>query len=162
MSFNSKKIARAGIIASLYVVLSLIAFPIANGAIQFRPSEGLCLLPLLYFESIPALFIGCIITNLILGGAVYDVLLGSLITLLSAICTFLFGRIIKNLPVKIAVSGLFPVLLNAFLLPLIWFLCYGKLQFIYIVQVVILIISQSLSVYLLGTFLYLFLNKRNR
>ena len=60
-------LARAGIIAALYAVLSFAVFPVASGAIQFRVSEALTLLPLLYVEAIPALFVGCIAVNLLTG-----------------------------------------------------------------------------------------------
>ena len=48
MNAKTKTVARAGIIAALYVVLSLIVFPVASGAIQFRLSEGLTLLALIF------------------------------------------------------------------------------------------------------------------
>ena len=51
MNAKTKTVARAGIIAALYVVLSLIVFPVASGAIQFRLSEGLTLLALIFPEA---------------------------------------------------------------------------------------------------------------
>lgn len=156
---NTKKLARAGIIASLYVILSLITFPVASGAIQFRLSEALCILPLLFIEAVPALFIGCALSNLITGCAIFDVIFGSVITLVAAALTFLFGKIIKNLPLKIIIGGFFPVVLNAFLLPLIWVWCYGALEYIYFLQATFLIVSQSVSIYALGTPLYLAVDK---
>ena len=132
---NSKtltvKIARAGVIAALYAATSFVSAPIASGAIQLRLSEALTLLPLIFPESIPALFIGCTISNLLTGCAVYDVIFGSLITLVAAALTFLFGRIIKSAPIKIVVGGIFPVLLNALLLPVVWLFCYGTNEYIY-------------------------------
>ena len=156
---NTKKLARAGIIASLYVILSLITFPVASGAIQFRLSEALCILPLLFIEAVPALFIGCALSNLITGCAIFDVIFGSVITLVAAALTFLFGKIIKNLPLKIIIGGFFPVALNAFLLPLIWVWCYGALEYMYLLQAAFLIVSQSVSIYALGTPLYLAVDK---
>ena len=156
---NTKKLARAGIIASLYVILSLITFPVASGAIQFRLSEALCILPLLFIEAVPALFIGCALSNLITGCAIFDVIFGSVITLVAAALTFLFGKIIKNLPLKIIIGGVFPVALNAFLLPLIWVWCYGALEYMYFLQAAFLIVSQSVSIYALGTPLYLAVDK---
>lgn len=156
---NTKKLARAGIIASLYVILSLITFPVASGAIQFRLSEALCILPLLFVEAVPALFIGCALSNLITGCAIFDVIFGSVITLIAAAITFIFGKIIKNLPIKIILGGFFPVVLNAFLLPLIWVWCYGALEYMYLLQATFLIVSQSVSIYALGTPLYLAVDK---
>ena len=156
---NTNRLARAGIIASLYVVFSLVSYPIASGAIQFRIGEGLTILPLILPESIPALFIGCILINLLTGCALYDVIFGSLITLLACIFTYLTGKFIKSGVLKVLVGGLFPILLNAIFLPLIWLLCYGTTEYVYYLQVIFLIISQALSVYGIGSFVYIETNK---
>ena len=152
---NTKKIARAGIIACLYVILSLITFPVASGAIQFRASEALTVLPLIFPESIFALAIGCMLSNLLTGCAPFDVIFGSVITLVAAAATFGIGKMIKSVPLKILFGGLFPVVLNAFLLPLIWLYCYGVSEYIYGLQALFLVVSQSGAVYALGTPLFL-------
>ncbi len=151
----TKLVARAGVIAALYFVLTMAVLPVASGAIQFRVSEALTLLPLLFPEAIPALFAGCILANLVSGCVVYDVIFGSVVTLLAACLTYAAGRVFKKTWLKIAVGGIFPVLLNAFLLPLIWLFCYESLEYAYMIQVLFLIAGQGVSVYLLGTFLML-------
>ena len=153
--FTTRALARAGIIAALYVVLSLAVLPVASGAIQFRPSEALCLLPLFFPEAIPALFIGCMLSNLITGCVIWDIVFGSMITLVAAALTYLVGR--GKFPyewLKILIGGLFPVLFNAFFLPVIWFYCYGELEYLFVSHVAFLLISQSVSIYGLGTPLY--------
>lgn len=155
MSKNTLKYVRAGIIGALYVVLSLITLPIASGAIQLRVAEGLTLLPLIFPESIPALFIGCLLFNFISALPLYDVLLGSLITLVSAVLTYLIGRLIKNKVLKIFIGGLFPVLLNAIFLPVIWLAFSGQLAYVYWLSVLFLFIGQTVSVYTVGTVTYL-------
>jgi uncharacterized membrane protein len=157
---NTSAIARAGVIAGLYVVLTLITFPIASTEIQFRPSEGLTLLALFLPESIPALFVGCMISNLITGCQILDVIFGGIITLVAGICTFGIGKIIKKTWIKILVGGLFPVLLNALLLPVIWYYCYYQSEMVYYIQVISLTISQSISVYAVGSPIVVFLKKR--
>ena len=149
MSKSTKILVRAGLISALYVVLSLITFPIASGAIQFRISEALTLLPLFFIEAVPALFVGCLLSNFITGCMVFDVLFGSLITLVASVLTYLTGRIIKNTKLSLVIGGIFPVILNALFLPLIWLLA-GVMEYAYWVQVGFLLISQALSVYLLG------------
>ena len=151
----TKLVARAGVIAALYFVLTMAVLPVASGAIQFRVSEALTLLPLVFPEAIPALFVGCILANLVSGCVVYDVIFGSVVTLLAACLTYAAGRIFKKTWLKIAVGGIFPVLLNAFLLPLIWLFCYKSLEYAYMIQVLFLLAGQGVSVYLLGTFLML-------
>ena len=148
-------IARAGIFSALYIVLSLIVFPFASGAIQVRLGEALTLLPLLFPEAIASLFIGCILVNIITGCALLDVLFGAIITLVSAVLTFFVGKLIKSTFLKIIVGGIFPILLNAFLLPLIWYFCYGELEYLYIIQVLFVLLGQTVSVYGLGSIMIL-------
>ncbi len=148
---GTKQLVRAGLIGALYVVLSLVTFNFSSGAIQLRISEGLTLLPLVFPESVAGLFIGCFISNLITGCAILDVIFGSLITLVAGFFTFLIGKWLKNGVLNIFVGGLFPVLFNAFLLPLVWYYCYGELEYMYILQVACLVISQGLSLYLVGS-----------
>ena len=151
MNKKTLKLTRCAIIGALYIVLSYVTLPISGGAIQFRIAEGLTLLPLLYVESIISVFVGCFLFNLLSGLPFYDVLFGSIITLVAGALTYLTGRVIKNKGLNIFVGGLFPVLLNAFFLPVIWYYIYGKLEFAYLVSVLSLLISQALSVYLVGT-----------
>ena len=157
-----KFLAKTGIIAALYTVLTLLVLPLASGAIQIRVSEGLCLLPLLFVEAIPGLAVGCLISNLITGCALFDILLGSLVTLVSAVFTFFVGKIIKSIPLKIIIGGLFPVVLNAVFLPLIWSVCYGAGQYVYVVQALLLVVGQGVSVYGVGTPVYLKLKNTTR
>ena len=157
---KTKRIVRAGIIGGLYVVLSLLTLPIASGAIQFRVSEALTLLPLFFVEAIPALFVGCMLSNLISGCMALDIVLGSLITLVASILTFIVGKMLKKSWLKVLIGGLFPVILNALFLPIIWVVCYGAIEYVYYLQVLFLLISQSLSVYLIGSPMYFTLKKR--
>ena len=144
------RFARAGVVAALYVALSMATFSFASGAIQFRASEALTLLPLLLPETIPALFVGCMLSNLITGCALYDIIFGSVVTLVAAGLTYLIGRLIKPSEkitskkdaFRIALGGIFPVLLNAFILPLIWIWASGGLEYAYMLQVAFLLASQ--------------------
>lgn len=160
MNVNTKRLALSGIIAALYVALTYAVLPLASGAIQFRLSEGLTLLPLIFPEAIVGVFVGCLLSNLITGCAIWDIVFGSLITLIAGILTFIIGKVIKKMPLKIFVGGLFPVLLNAFFLPVIWYFTNGELEYLYYIQVAFLILGQSVSVYLIGTVLVLEINKR--
>ena len=147
---STKKIARAGVVGALYVVLSLVVLPIASGAIQFRISEGLTILPLIFPEVVVGLTVGCALTGVITGVAVYDIIFGSLITLIAGVLTAVIGKKIKGNGKKFFIGGLFPVLLNAFLLPVIWYFCYGQLSYLYVVQVGFLLLGQGVSVYGVG------------
>ncbi len=110
----SHDIAYGGIIAALYVVLTMLAsaLGIASGAIQVRLSESLCLLPCLIPAAVPGLYIGCLIANLITGCAFWDVIFGSLATLIGAIGT----RVMRKKPM---LSWIPPVLSNAIIVPIV-------------------------------------------
>ncbi|HOA84750.1 MAG TPA: QueT transporter family protein, partial [Bacillota bacterium] len=75
-------IARAGIIAALYVALTFLsaAMGLASGVIQLRLSEALCVLPVFTPAAIPGLAVGCLIANFATGAVVLDVIFGSLAT----------------------------------------------------------------------------------
>jgi uncharacterized membrane protein len=156
MQKNSKStlmLAPCGVIAGLYVALSMVSIPV--GAIQFRLSEGLTMLPLILPESIISVFIGCVLTNLITGCALLDIILGSVITLVAGVFTYFTGKLLNKFSLKIIVGGIFPVILNALFLPLIWSACYGAGEYVYIVQALLLLASQSVSVYGAGTIMLL-------
>lgn len=87
-------IAQAGLIAAIYTVLTMIAagFDLASGAIQVRFSEALCVLPYFTHAAVPALTLGCLISNLVTGCALPDIIFGSLATFLGAIGSYYLRR----------------------------------------------------------------------
>ncbi len=74
-------------IAALYVVLTFIAnaFGLASGAIQVRLAEALTVLPFFTPAAVPGLYVGCLLANLLTGGCLLDILVGSLATLIGAL-----------------------------------------------------------------------------
>lgn len=150
-------ICRAGIIAALYVLLTVVFQPFSFGILQFRVSEALTVLPIIFPESVPALFVGCLISNM-LGNGVYDIIIGSLATLIAAALTFFTTRKIKNDYLKIIVGGLFPVILNAFAIPLIFVFC-GSAPQTYAVNACIVGSEEAGVVYTLGSLLYFSIKK---
>lgn len=96
---NSKKtktsfLTKSAMIAALYVILTELSalLGISSGVIQFRLSEMFCVLPLFTPAAIPGLFIGCFISNIITGGVIWDVVFGSIATLLGALGTWLLRK----------------------------------------------------------------------
>ena len=89
---NTRSITRAAIIAALYILLSLAVQPIASGLVQCRISEALTILPVFTGAAVPGLFIGCLLFNLISGAVAYDVVFGSLATLLAALLTWRMAK----------------------------------------------------------------------
>lgn len=107
-------IARAGIIAAVYIVLTLIAagFDLASGAIQVRFSEALCVLPYFTPAAVPGLIVGCLLANIITGCALPDIIFGTLATAIAAVGSRLLrkNRFLVPLP---------PVLSNAIIIPFV-------------------------------------------
>ena len=91
MNKKVRFITQSAAIAALYIVLTVFisAFGLASGVIQIRISEALCILPYFSLSAVPGLFIGCLVSNLITGCALWDVVFGSVATLLGAIFTYL-------------------------------------------------------------------------
>ena len=151
--FPVKAVCRAGIIAALYAVLTIYLGSIAYGPFQIRPAEALTLLPLLYAESIPALFGGCLIANLVSPYGVPDIVVGSLITLVAACLTYIIPRFVKNRFLRAGIGGIFPVFLNAIILPIMWLIMGGMGSFWY--NLLSMSCTQLVWVYVLGGPLYL-------
>lgn len=167
-SFSAKRLCRAGVIAALYVALTYAFGNLShNGFLQIRPAEALCILPIFFVEAIPALFIGCAISNLTSPYLFYDVIIGSLITLVAACATRYVGGRFKNAYAKLFVGGAFPVLLNALIIPvIIVFLIEGIASSAatgaYFTLVLSMLVTQSVWVYGLGSPLYFFLRKTKK
>ena len=85
-------LTQGGVIAAIYVVITILFQAISFGPIQFRISELLCVLPYFTPAAIPGLFIGCLVGNILGGAAIYDIIFGSLATLLGAIGSYAIRR----------------------------------------------------------------------
>ena len=93
MNRNVKKIVLSGLIAAMYVVLTLLQntlFPgTASAAVQFRASEALCVLAVFTPAAIPGLTVGCIISNIFAGLGAIDLVVGPLASFLAALGMYL-------------------------------------------------------------------------
>jgi uncharacterized membrane protein len=87
MSPKVLMIARGALIAALYATVTVIFAPISYRVIQVRISEALTLMPFLWIEAIPGLFVGCFIANILGGNGPLDIVLGSFATLIAAVLT---------------------------------------------------------------------------
>ena len=86
---NTRQITTAALIGGIYVALSYFGniFGLTYGPVQCRFAEALCVLPFLFPSTIPGLFVGCLLTNLLSTVGPLDIVLGSLATLLAAFWT---------------------------------------------------------------------------
>ena len=115
-------ICRAAAVAALYVILTWISalLGISSGIIQFRLSEMLCVLPAFMPAAIPGVVIGCFLSNLLTGCVFWDIIFGSIATLLGALGAYLLKkhRFLVSIPTIIANMVIIPFVLRwAYALP---------------------------------------------
>ncbi len=146
---NTKYLTKASLIAAIYIVLvilQMLPVPIMNltfGPVQVRIAEGLALLPLIEAAAVPGVFVGCLISNLLLasysGFGLVDIIGGSLVTLLAAYLTS---------KMKSKVTGMIPpVLLNALIVS-IWVSYFTRIP--YLITVLGIGVGQLISVGVFG------------
>ena len=150
---NTKYLTQSGVIAALYVALTLLAkvFGLDSGQIQLRLSEALCVLPVFLPAAVPGLTIGCLLANLLCGNIIWDVVFGTLATLLGAIGTRLLRK-------RLLLALLPPIVSNTIIVPFVLAYAYcipGSVPFFMLTVG----IGEVLSCGLLGSLLYNTLDK---
>ena len=115
-------ITQAGMTAALYTVLTLTiaAFGLANGAVQIRISEALTVLPYFTPAAVPGLLVGCVLSNILIGAPIWDVIFGSLATLIGAVGTYFLGKYVNKW-----LSSVPPILANTLIIPFVLKYAYG-------------------------------------
>ena len=147
-------IAQAGSAAALYVALTMLSslLGIASGAVQVRLSEALCILPCFTSAAVPGLYIGCLLANLLTGCAPWDIVFGSLATLIGAVGTRLLKdhRYLAPIP---------PIAANMVIVPLILRFVYGETSAVWFLMLTVGA-GEVISCGILGEALYSALKKR--
>ncbi len=117
---KTKAITQSAIIAALYVVLTFISnsMGLASGVIQIRISEALTVLPFFTPSAIPGLFIGCLLSNILSGSVVWDIIFGSIATLIGAVGTYSLRKHTWLAPVS-------PIISNTIIIPLVLIYAYN-------------------------------------
>ena len=145
-------LVQAAMIAALYIVLTFIAnaLGLANQAIQVRFSEALTILPYFTPAAIPGLFVGCLLSNLLTGCALPDIIFGSLATAVGAFFTYKLRKYKWLAPIP-------PIAANAIVVPFVLLYAYGikPLWFSFITVT----IGEIISCGVLGMLLLFALNK---
>ena len=147
-------LTKAAAIAALYVILTLLAnaMGLANYSIQVRFSEALTILPAFTPAAIPGLFIGCLLSNILTGCIVWDIVFGPLATLLGALGTYLLRKKSKWL------ATIPPILFNTLIIPFVLSYAYqfeGSLPYF----ILTVGIGEIISCGILGMILYSALSK---
>lgn len=150
-------LTRGALIAALYVALTYVSsiFGISSGVIQFRLSEMLCILPIFWVEAIPGLFIGCLLSNLLTGCVFWDIIFGSIATLIGAIG----ARLLSKLPTKLKWIATLPTILsNAIIVPFVLIYAYGATD-AYLFLVATVAIGEIVCGGILGSLFYYTISK---
>jgi len=153
-------LARTAVIAALYAVLTIFMAPIAYGPLQFRLAEAMTIFPLFFPEAILGLTIGCLIANVFSAFGWYDMVFGTAATLIAAILTYLISKsslAVKKPKLLPFIGAIPPVVVNALLLPLIWYFFASDAG--YLINMLMIFGTQSAVIYLLGIPLYFGLKK---
>lgn len=133
------RITRGAMISGLYIVITYLLVPFSFGPLQFRAAEALAVLPILYPEAIPALFIGVLISNVFGGLGLIDIVAGSLVTLIAAYFTYYFrGSILAYLS---------PIVLNGLLVSIYLRFLFGLPYWLTAVEIAA---SEAIVIFLLG------------
>ena len=114
---RSLTLSTAAVVGAAYAVLTMVLAPISYGALQFRLSEALCILPFFIPSTAWGLFVGCAAANLLTGN-VFDVVFGSLATLAAALCTAYIGKKGQSRRHKL-LACLMPVVFNAVIIGIV-------------------------------------------
>ena len=138
-------VAHGAMIAAIYVVLTMLFAPFSFRAIQVRVAEALTILPLFTPAAIPGLFVGCILANILGGAIIWDVIFGSLATLIGAVV----GRMLRKnrwlVPIPAIVS-------NTVIVPLVLRYGYGE-NLPILLMAVYVAVGEIISCYVLGELL---------
>ena len=120
MNKRIRKLTHGALIAALYIALTFFAklLGLDSGAIQIRFSEAICILPYFTPAAIPGVFIGCLLSNIVLGNALWDIVFGSVATLIGAYFAYLLRRRKWLVPIPTILS-------NALIIPFVLRYTYG-------------------------------------
>ena len=166
MKISTATICQAALIAAVYTVLSLAFLPISFGPVQCRISEMLTVLPAFLPAAIPGVAIGCLITN-ILGGAILpDIIFGTLATLIGAVLTRLLTRGLLNnsqsgasLRFRLA-AVLPPIISNTIIVPLVLKFAYMYDDALYFMAFTVCL-GEIIGIGVIGNILITVLSRHN-
>ena len=163
----------AAIVGALYVALTLLSglFGLSSGAIQVRISEALCVLPVFLPWSAVGLWIGCIIANVLTSALLWDVVFGSLATLVGALGALLLGAAARSLDQRGRVkasrvfkflSPLPTVAANSIIIPFVLKYAYGITDMGYWFMLVTVGVGEIISAWVIGIALLCLLERNKK
>jgi len=158
--FTTRNLCVSGIIAALYAALTIIN-PWGFGPVQVRFSEALTILPMFTPAAIPGLFVGVLVSNLVAGYGMVDIIFGSLATLIAAYLTCVLGKkiLFHEVP-KFLIAAFPPIILNALIVGwyLYWWVGFSETYSLWFIMGFVGI-GQIIACYGLGGVLYFALKR---
>ncbi len=156
MKQNPRQIAIAGLIAAIYVLVTITPgiSAISYGHIQFRIAEALTLLPFIYPGAIIGLFAGCLLANIFGPVGIQDIIFGSLLTLIAAWLTYVLRKTKKPY-----IAAIPPIIINAFGVSAYLHYFFEIPYWLCVFQI---FIGQTVVCYLLGLPLLKYILKREK
>ncbi len=154
--YNIRVLCQCAIVSAIYVILTWLstAVGLSSGIIQVRFSEMLCILPIFMPSAVLGLTIGCVLSNILTGCVIIDVIFGSVATLIGAVGTYMLRK-------RKYIAFLPPILSNTIIIPWVLKTAYGVGKGYWILALSVGI-GEIISVGVLGFFLYEALkNKKN-
>ena len=156
MQKNKKHVrflCEAALIAAIYVILTYFcaAVGMSSGAIQLRFSEALCIFGLFTPAALPGVALGCFMANLLTGCALWDIVFGSLASLIGMVGVIALKKFPYLAPVPYALA-------NMIIVPFVVKLVYGAPEALPIIFLTVGI-GEIISVFGFGIPLYLVLKK---
>ncbi|WP_391489237.1 QueT transporter family protein [Clostridium septicum] len=133
----TKRLVKTAIIAALYAILTIILAPISYGPIQFRLSEVMVLLAFFDPFYIGGLTLGCLLSNILGGYGVMDIVFGTIATFMSVSSISLTAKFLKQNKFSLLIASLWPTLFNGVIIGWMLNFVLGVPIFITMLQVAI-------------------------
>ena len=153
-------IAANGIIAALYVVLTLVTYPLSYSYMQVRLSEFLMLLVFFNPYYSIGLTLGCLIANIFSSVGPIDIGLGTAATLISCLLMAVCSLFIKSL----FFNATIPCLVNAIMIPFVIYLSSGGTIVLtaglYFTMFGWILLGEAISILVVGYPLFMVILKR--
>lgn len=117
--FNTKQLVLNGLIAALYFTITILTANVSYYGVQFRFAEALLLLIFIDRKLIFGVLIGTFLANFFGPFGLVDAIFGTFASILAVIGMMAFSLKFKPGILNMAISGIFPTIVNALYVPIL-------------------------------------------
>lgn len=118
-NFTTRDLALSGIVAAIYIVLTLTFAELSYFGIQFRLSEALLLLVFIDPKFSFGILLGTFVANLLGPFGLIDAVFGSLASGISILGIYIISRKFTKTSLSLFLSGIIPTVVNAIYVPIL-------------------------------------------